>query len=166
MKYNILQDAAKLYSGEKKEFKAKNGKVYEFEIQQRFSEDRKERFTRNALSLERALSNGDIITDRSVVTAVLLVKHFTDIIIKDDFPHYYSLTMPIIKQYEIDVQICDALNDLGIWGDILNSFNKDEINALPEWIANYTKNVQELTDKLKETTKKEAKKNKSKPKKK
>ena len=133
---NIINDAKQEYARTQVILKANNNKEYEVLIQENLNETTIATIVAELAEYSAKCKENGIDFNITLITYMLLIKHFTDI----KFNTYTQFT----KQLSHNLQLLNALIDLGLFEQILNKFNDDSKSKILEIFDKYSEQMNRL----------------------
>lgn len=137
-KYNYKKDVKEMLKNVKKSFTGKNGKVYEYQFDEVFSELKKTQFIKDFIAIKQECDTNKETPNYNFIYEYLIVKHFTDVI--SDYNG---------SPYECCLKGIDTIKDvmqLGIYEEILMALNQSEIKKLNTYFNDGLKAMQKILD--------------------
>lgn len=130
---NILSLYSKTFT-QKKIILEAEGQTFEVLIDTKFQPSKIQALIMELAEQQQKIKNLDDILDISFYSSYLLIKHFTDI----------SITKTVENDFEQQIRVFKALVDLGLYDQIIDSFEESEMNKINEYLKKANDRIKEI----------------------
>lgn len=130
---NILSLHSKTFS-QKKVLLESEGQTFEVLIDTKFQPSKIQALIMELAEQQQKIKHLDDILDISYFVSFLVVKHFTDI----------SITKTVGNNFEQQIRVLKAMVDLGIFEQIMDGFDKQELDKINIYIKKASDNIKEM----------------------
>ncbi len=134
---DIINESKQEFSKKKIIIIANTGKEYELLIQEKLNETTVAEIVADLIDRSNFCKQREM--DFNIVQNIylLLIKYFTDI--------KFSKSKSFEKEYSEDLQLINALIDLGLFEQIFKNFNEESLKKVVELFETYAKQMKSIT---------------------
>ena len=145
---DILNIAKKEFAYKQIIVKVADGREFEIQVQEKLNDTTIMDLISDLVERSDYCTKNNIEFNEVLHTYVLLIKYFTDI----KFNTYKSIE----KQLSYDIQVINAIIDLGLFKQIISHFDKETMEKIQDSMEIYAKQLNQVSNnKLKEMLKNE-----------
>lgn len=120
--------------------KSNNDKMYEIKVANKFKETDIMKIVDGLLERSEMCKKENIKFNILLSLYGLLIKTFTDI----EFSKYPNLK----KEYSVEISVLESLIDLGVYEQLISSFDKNEIKKVEEIFNKYAKSIKLINNNI------------------
>lgn len=120
--------------------KSNNDKMYEIKVANKFKETDIMKIVDGLLERSEMCKKENIKFNILLSLYGLLIKTFTDI----EFSKYPNLK----KEYLVEISVLESLIDLGVYDQLISSFDKNEIKKIEEIFSKYAKSIKLINNNI------------------
>lgn len=120
--------------------KSNNDKMYEIKVANKFKETDIMKIVDGLLERSEMCKKENIKFNILLSLYGLLIKTFTDI----EFSKYPNLK----KEYSVEISVLESLIDLGVYEQLISSFDKNEIKKVEEIFSKYAKSIKLINNNI------------------
>lgn len=120
--------------------KSNNDKMYEIKVTNKFKETDIMKIVDGLLERSEMCKKENIKFNILLSLYGLLIKTFTDI----EFSKYPNLK----KEYLVEISVLESLIDLGVYEQLISSFDKNEIKKVEEIFSKYAKSIKLINNNI------------------
>lgn len=120
--------------------KSNNDKMYEIKVANKFKETDIMKIVDGLLERSEMCKKENIKFNILLSLYGLMIKTFTDI----EFSKYPNLK----KEYLVEINVLESLIDLGVYEQLISSFDKNEIKKIEEIFSKYAKSIKLINNNI------------------
>lgn len=120
--------------------KSNNDKMYEIKVANKFKETDIMKIVDGLLERSEMCKKENIKFNILLSLYGLLIKTFTDI----EFSKYPNLK----KEYSVEISVLESLIDLGVYEQLISSFDKNEIKKVEDIFRKYAKSIKLINNNI------------------
>lgn len=120
--------------------KSNNDKMYEIKVANKFKETDIMKIVDGLLERSEMCKKENIKFNILLSLYGLMIKTFTDI----EFSKYPNLK----KEYLVEISVLESLIDLGVYEQLISSFDKNEIKKVEEIFSKYAKSIKLINNNI------------------
>lgn len=141
MKANqFLKDVNEEFRFKVVELKSNNGKTYKVKIADKFKETDIMKIVDGLLERSEMCKKENIKFNILLSLYGLVIRTFTDI----EFSKYPNLK----KEYLVEINVLESLIDLGVYEQLISSFDNREVQKVEEIFSKYAKSMKRINDNI------------------